>query len=73
MIGALVALIIYVIVLSLLWWLVNYILNSFPLPDPADRLVRVAVTIIIVLAAIFLLLGLFGVGGIEGVPRFRFG
>jgi hypothetical protein len=73
MIGTLITLIIYVIVLSLLWWLVNYILDNFPLPDPANRLVRVAVTIIIVLAAIFLLLGVFGVGGIEGVPRFRFG
>ena len=65
MIGALVTLIIYVIVLSLLWWLVNYILDNFPLPDPANRLVRVAVTVIIVLVAVFLLLGIFGIGGID--------
>jgi hypothetical protein len=72
MIGALITLIIYVVVLSLLWWLVNYVLDRFPLPDPADRIVRVAVTIIIVLAAIFIVLGLFGIGGVESVPRFRF-
>jgi hypothetical protein len=73
MIGALITLIIYVVVLSLLWWLANYILDNFPLPDPANRIVRVAIVIIIVLAAVYVLLGVFGMGGVEGVPRFRFG
>lgn len=72
MIGALVTLIIYVIVLSLLWWLVNYILNNFPLPEPANKLIRVGVVVIIVLIAIVLLIDLFGAGGV-GIPRLRLG
>lgn len=73
MIGALITLIIYVIILSILWWLVNYILDNFPLPEPANRLIRVAVVVVIVLIAVYLLLGLFGVGGVGGVPRIRVG
>ena len=73
MIGALITLIVYIIVLALLWWLINYVLDNFPLPEPANRLIRVAVTVAIVIIAVFLILGLFGVGGIEGVPRVRIG
>lgn len=73
MISALITLILYIIILSLLWWLVNYILDNFPLPEPANRLIRVAVVVVIVLIAVYLLLGLFGVGGLTGVPRIRFG
>ena len=73
MIGALITLIIYIIILAVLWWLANYVLDNFPLPDPANRIVRVAVVVIIVLAAVYILLGLFGMGGVDGVPRLRFG
>jgi hypothetical protein len=73
MIGALITLLIYVVVLALLWWLANYILDNFPLPEPAGRIVRVAVVVIIVIAAIYMLLGIFGVVGFEGVPRLRWG
>jgi hypothetical protein len=72
MIGALVTLLIYVVILAILWWLANYILDNFPLPDPAGRIVRVAVVVIIVIAAIYVLLGVFGVAGVDGIPRLRF-
>ena len=68
MIGALISLIVYVIILAVLYWLVNYVLDNFPLPEPANRIVRVAVVIIIVLAAIHLVLGVFGIAGFE-TPR----
>jgi hypothetical protein len=71
MIGALITLILYIIVLSILWWLANYVLSNFPLPEPAGKLVRVAITVIIVLAAIYILLGVFGVVTSD-VPRLRF-
>jgi len=71
MIGALISLIVYVIILAALWWLVNYVLDNFPLPEPANRIVRVAVVIIIVLIAVYVLLGVFGIAGIEGPPRLR--
>lgn len=74
MIGSLITLIVYVIVLALLWWVINYVLDNFPLPEPANRLVRVAVVVLIVIIAVFLILGLFGIaGGIGPVPRFHFG
>lgn len=73
MIGALITLIVYILVLGLLWFLLDYVLTMFPPPEPAGRLIRVVVVVIFVLIAIYLLLGVFGVGGIEGVPRFKFG
>lgn len=70
MISSLISLVIYIIILAVLWWLVNYVLDNFPLPEPANRLVRVAVVIIIVLAAVFILLGVFGVVEVN-LPRLR--
>jgi hypothetical protein len=72
MIASLITLI-YIIILAVLWWLASYVLDNFPLPPPADRIVRVAVTIIVAIAAIYILLGVFGVSGVSGVPRLRFG
>jgi len=72
MIGALLTLVVYVVILAVLWWLANYILDNFPLPEPANKIVRVALVIIIVIAAIYVLLDALGlVTG--GVPRLRFG
>lgn len=72
MISALITLIIYVLVLALLWWVVNYVLDNFPLPEPANKLIRVGVVVAIVIIAVVLLIDLFGGGGV-GVPRIRFG
>lgn len=73
MIAALITFVIYIIVLAVIWWLVSYVLDNFPLPEPANRILRVGVVIIIVVIAVMLLLSLIGVGGLEGVPRLRFG
>jgi hypothetical protein len=72
MIDALISLIIYIIILALLWWLANYVLDQFPLPEPAYRIFKVAITVIFVLIAIYILLSVFGIGGISEVPRFCF-
>jgi hypothetical protein len=69
MISALVTLVIYALVLGLIYWLVDYLLGIFPLPDPAGRIVRAAVVIIIVLVLISVLLGVFG--ETVYVPRLR--
>lgn len=71
MIGALISLIVYIIILAVLWWLVNYVLDNFPLPEPAGRIIRVAITIIFVLIAVYILLGVFGIAGVEAPPRLR--
>jgi Kef-type K+ transport system membrane component KefB len=73
MIGALVTIIVYVIVLAVLWWLVNYVLDNFTLPQPADKLIRVAVVVLFVLIALYILLGVFEIGGVGGIPRLRIG
>jgi hypothetical protein len=59
MIGLLVTLIVYALVLGLLYWLVDYLLGVFPLPDPIGRIIR----------AVGLLLGFTGAD--YGLPRMR--
>lgn len=68
MIGALLTLIVYALVLGLIYWLADYLLGVFPLPDPAGRVVRAALVIISVLVLIGLLLDMVGVA--TGLPRF---
>lgn len=68
MIGALLTLIVYALVLGLIYWLADYLLGVFPLPDPAGRVVRAALVVIIVLVLIGLLLDMVGVA--TGLPRF---
>jgi hypothetical protein len=72
MISALITLVIYIIVLALVWWLVNYILDNFPLPEPANKLIRVGIVVVIVIIVAVLLIELFA-GGTTGIPRLRFG
>jgi hypothetical protein len=69
MIGLLVTLIVYALVLGLLYWLVDYLLGVFPLPDPIGRIIRAAVIVIIVLILVGLLLSFTGAD--YGLPRLR--
>ena len=69
MIGALITLIIYAAVIGLLLWLLQFVLNSFPIQEPFRRIIWVAAVVIAVIFLIVLLLDLLG-GGI-GVPRLR--
>ena len=70
MIGALISLIIYLVILAVIWWLGNYALDTFPLPEPANRILRFALVVIIVLAALYVLAGVLGLEGLN-VPRMR--
>jgi len=69
MIGALVTIIVYVIIFGLLWWLVQYLLGIFQLPDPAPKVIQAILAIVLVLFLIGLLLSVFG--GADYVPVFR--
>jgi hypothetical protein len=62
MIGALITVIVYLLVLGLLWWLVNYVLDSVPIPDPPNRIIKIALMVLMVIIVIVLLLNLIGVG-----------
>jgi hypothetical protein len=71
MIGGLITLVVYALVLGLIYWLVEYLLGIFPLPDPMGRIIRAAVIVIIVLVLIGVILDVFGLYG-GGFPRLRY-
>ena len=70
MISALLTLIVYAMVIGLLLWLLQYVLNSFPVPEPFRRVIWIGAVVIAVLVLIMLLLDVMG-GGNIGIPRFR--
>jgi hypothetical protein len=70
MIGVLLTLVLYIIVFGLLWWLVQYLLGLFPLPDPAPRVIQAILAIILVLFLIGVLAQAFGVAE-TGFPVLR--
>lgn len=69
MIAALINLIIYLIVIGLLYWVIIYVLDNIPIPEPLNRIIRVVLIVVIALIAIMLLLSL--LGGVDGfhVPK----
>lgn len=72
MITALVMLVIYLVVLGLVIWLLNYLIDAVPLNPPFNRVAKVAVLVVGVLLAILLLLNFVGIGPLgSGPPRLR--
>ena len=69
MISALVTLIIYLLVLGLLYWLVIYIIDTVPIPDPPARIIKIALMVIKILIIIVMLLNLLGIGTGLDLPR----
>lgn len=70
MLSALVHLLIYIIVLGLIIGLLLWLVDNIPLPEPFNRVVRIAIIAIGVIILILLLLSLVEGGG---VPRIRLG
>jgi hypothetical protein len=71
MIVGLVNLIIYLLVLGLLYWLVIYVIDTIPIPDPPARVIKIALMVLLVLIVIVLLLDLVGIGTGLDIPRLR--
>ena len=71
MISALFTLIIYALVLSILFWLFDYLAATLPIPDPPARFVRIALVVVFALVFIALLLDLAGVSTGLDLPRLR--
>jgi hypothetical protein len=69
MISVILTLIVYLIVLGILWYLVDYGLRLFPLPDPPARLIRFFVIVLFCIIVIVLLLDLVGVSTGVKLPR----
>jgi TRAP-type C4-dicarboxylate transport system permease small subunit len=70
MISSLVFLIVYIIVLGLIIWLLNYLIDVVPLQDPFRRIAKVALLVVGTLIVILLLLNFIGVLD-GGPPRLR--
>lgn len=65
MISTLITLIVYIIILGLLVWLVNYVIDNVPLPEPLGRVAKVLVIVVAVVVVILLLLQLVGGAGLN--------
>ena len=69
MIAALINLIIYLLVLGILYWLVIYVLDTIPIPDPPNRIIKIALMVLVVLIAVILLLDIVGGGTGFNLPK----
>ena len=68
MIAGLIYLVVYIIVVGLVLWLLNYLVDTVPLQDPFRRVAKIAILVIGVLIIILLLLQF--IGAIDaGFPR----
>lgn len=62
MIAALINLIIYLLIFGVLFWLVIYVLDAIPVPQPLNRIIRIVLVVVACLIVILLLLQLVGIG-----------
>ena len=62
MITGLVQLVIYIMVLGLVTWLLLFLIDYIPLPEPFNRIAKVVIVVVAVVILIVALLGLVGDG-----------
>lgn len=67
MIAALIHLVIYMIVVGIIVWLLLFLIDSIPLPEPFNRVARVCIIVVSVLIVVLLLLQF--IGADVGIPR----
>jgi len=70
MISGLIALVVYIIVIALVLWLLNYLVDAIPIQEPFRRVAKIAILVVGVLIVILLLLSFVGVVD-GGIPRLR--
>jgi hypothetical protein len=68
MIGSLIYLVIYIIVIGLIVWLLNFLIDAVPMDPPFKRVAKIALMVVSVLIIILLLLQFVGVVD-GGMPR----
>ena len=69
MISALITLLVYLLILGILWYVVDYVIRTLPVPDPPARLIRIVIVVIFCLILIMLLLNMLGVGTGLNLPK----
>ena len=62
MIGGLINFIIWMLVVGILYLLLIWVIDSVPIPDPANRIIKLVAVVVICLVAILLLLNIIGMG-----------
>lgn len=67
--SAIISLIIWLLVIGILYWLVLYVIQTIPIPDPPARFIKIALTVILVLVLLNIILNLFGISTGVGVPK----
>jgi hypothetical protein len=70
MISGLIYLVVYIIVVALILWLLNYLVDAVPMQPPFKQVAKIAILVIGVLIIILLLLNFVGVMDV-GAPRLR--
>ena len=68
MIGSLIVLVVYILILGLILWLLHYVVNAMPMFEPFRQIANIIITVIGVIALIFILLSIVGDGGLR-LPR----
>lgn len=71
MIASLIQLVIWIVVLGLVFWLLNYLIDTIPLPDPFHKVAKVIIAVVAVLIILVLVLQLLGIS--TGFPPLRTG
>lgn len=69
MINQLIYLLIYVVCVGLLCWLIYWIVDAIPIPEPINRFIKIAVVVIGVIALILILLKVVPAGAAECKER----
>ena len=69
MIMSLITLIVWLCVIGLLYWLVIYVIDTIPIPDPPARIIKIVLMVLMVLVVIILMLNLIGVSTGVNMPK----
>ena len=69
MISALITLIIWLLVVGILYWIVVYVLDAIPIPDPPNRIIKVVLAVVFALAILLYLLDILGVNTGVNMPK----
>lgn len=67
MITTLVSIVLYIVVLGLICWLLMWLIDYVPVPEPFNKVAKIVIAVLGVVAIIYLLLGILPGG--HGLPR----
>ncbi len=69
MISALISLIVWLLVVGILYWIVIYVLDAVPIPDPPNRIIKIVLAVVLALVVLLAVLDLLGVHSGVNFPR----